>query len=111
MKYREEYFLTYVYKCFQFLFKIVVRTDNLKGRRGRLPSKPKSPQESPPSPPISTITALVRAHVDTCPDISNLDLSHVSLQSSEIFHTISSIFTKFFSFCQSYSIVNLMNQV
>ncbi|XP_061579605.1 nuclear receptor subfamily 4 group A member 2a isoform X2 [Cololabis saira] len=31
----------------------VVRTDNLKGRRGRLPSKPKSPQEpSPPSPPF-----------------------------------------------------------
>ncbi|XP_015786473.1 nuclear receptor subfamily 4 group A member 2 [Tetranychus urticae] len=58
------------------MVKEVVRTDNLKGRRGRLPSKPKSPQESPPSPPISTITALVRAHVDTCPDISNLDLSH-----------------------------------
>lgn len=60
------------------MVKEVVRTDNLKGRRGRLPSKPKSPQESPPSPPISTITALVRAHVDTCPDISNLDLSQVS---------------------------------
>ncbi|KAK7939503.1 hypothetical protein WMY93_002829 [Mugilogobius chulae] len=44
----------------------VVRTDNLKGRRGRLPSKPKSPQEpSPPSPPVSLISALVRAHVDS----------------------------------------------
>lgn len=53
----------------------VVRTDSLKGRRGRLPSKPKSPQESPPSPPISLITALVRAHVDTTPDLANLDYS------------------------------------
>ncbi|GFU06523.1 hypothetical protein NPIL_112351, partial [Nephila pilipes] len=54
-----------------------VRTDSLKGRRGRLPSKPKSPQESPPSPPVSTITALVRAHVDTTPDLANLDYSQV----------------------------------
>ncbi|RWS04166.1 nuclear receptor subfamily 4 group A member 2-like protein [Dinothrombium tinctorium] len=53
----------------------VVRTDSLKGRRGRLPAKPKSPQESPPSPPVSMITALVRAHVDTSPDISNLDFN------------------------------------
>lgn len=56
----------------------MVRTDNLKGRRGRLPSKPRSPQESPPSPPVSTITALVRAHLDTNPDLSNLDYSQVS---------------------------------
>ena len=55
----------------------VVRTDSLKGRRGRLPSKPKSPQESPPSPPVSLITALVRAHVDTSPDLPNLDFSKV----------------------------------
>lgn len=52
-----------------------MRTDSLKGRRGRLPSKPKSPQESPPSPPVSLITALVRAHVDTTPDLANLDFS------------------------------------
>ncbi|CAG5133723.1 unnamed protein product, partial [Candidula unifasciata] len=57
------------------MVKEVVRTDGLKGRRGRLPSKPKSPQETAPSPPISLITALVRAHVDTCPDIPNLDYS------------------------------------
>ncbi|XP_068212890.1 nuclear receptor subfamily 4 group A member 2-like isoform X2 [Palaemon carinicauda] len=57
------------------MVKEVVRTDSLKGRRGRLPSKPKSPQESPPSPPVSLITALVRAHVDTTPDVSNLDYS------------------------------------
>lgn len=55
----------------------MVRTDSLKGRRGRLPSKPKSPQESPPSPPVSLITALVRAHVDTTPDLANLDYSQV----------------------------------
>ena len=59
------------------LFIAVVRTDSLKGRRGRLPSKPKSPQESPPSPPVSLITSLVRAHVDTAPDIPNLDYSKV----------------------------------
>lgn len=58
------------------MVKEVVRTDSLKGRRGRLPSKPKSPQESPPSPPVSLITALVRAHVDTSPDLTNLDYSH-----------------------------------
>ncbi|XP_026329900.1 probable nuclear hormone receptor HR38 isoform X2 [Hyposmocoma kahamanoa] len=57
------------------MVKEVVRTDSLKGRRGRLPSKPKCPQESPPSPPISLITALVRAHVDTSPDFANLDYS------------------------------------
>lgn len=57
----------------------VVRTDNLKGRRGRLPSKPKSPQEpSPPSPPVSLISALVRAHVDSNPSMSALDYSRVS---------------------------------
>lgn len=57
------------------MVKEVVRTDSLKGRRGRLPSKPKSPQESPPSPPVSLITALVRAYVDTTPDLANLDYS------------------------------------
>ncbi|KAM9189405.1 nuclear receptor subfamily 4 group A member 2 isoform 1-T1 [Mergus octosetaceus] len=54
----------------------VVRTDSLKGRRGRLPSKPKSPQEpSPPSPPVSLISALVRAHVDSNPAMTSLDYS------------------------------------
>lgn len=57
------------------MVKEVVRTDSLKGRRGRLPSKPRSPQESPPSPPVSLITALVRAHVDTSPDLANRDYS------------------------------------
>nr|NVI74491.1 hormone receptor-like in 38 [Cucujiformia] len=63
-------------KCLMVgMVKEVVRTDSLKGRRGRLPSKPKSPQESPPSPPVSLITALVRAYVDTTPDLANLDYS------------------------------------
>jgi len=57
---------------------LVVRTDSLKGRRGRLPSKPRSPSESPPSPPVSFITALVRAHVDTSPATPDLDYSQVS---------------------------------
>lgn len=61
------------------MVKEVVRTDGLKGRRGRLPSKPRSPQESPPSPPVSLITALVRAHIETSPDTSpaKLDYSQV----------------------------------
>ncbi|WAR10079.1 HR38-like protein [Mya arenaria] len=42
------------------MVKEVVRTDSLKGRRGRLPSKPKSPQEAPPSPPVSLITSLYK---------------------------------------------------
>uniref|UniRef100_A0A8C8RHW9 Nuclear receptor subfamily 4 group A member 3 n=1 Tax=Pelusios castaneus TaxID=367368 RepID=A0A8C8RHW9_9SAUR len=52
---------------------VIVRTDSLKGRRGRLPSKPKSPlqqepsQPSPPSPPISMMNALVRALTDFTP--------------------------------------------
>ena len=59
------------------MVKEVVRTDSLKGRRGRLPSKPKSPQETSGSVPVSLITALVRAQVDTSPDLSNLDYSQV----------------------------------
>ncbi|XP_061402815.1 probable nuclear hormone receptor HR38, partial [Musca vetustissima] len=65
------------------MVKEVVRTDSLKGRRGRLPSKPKSPQESPPSPPVSLITALVRSHVDTTPDPSCLDYSQYREPSQE----------------------------
>lgn len=66
----------------------MVRTDSLKGRRGRLPSKPKSTphqqhqhevscSSSPNSPPISLMTALVRAHVDSSPDVANYDYSSV----------------------------------
>lgn len=74
-------------KCLMVgMVKEVVRTDSLKGRRGRLPSKPKSPQESPPSPPVSLITALVRAHVDTTPDIASLDYSQVRVTQWSIGH-------------------------
>ncbi|XP_064646082.1 nuclear receptor subfamily 4 group A member 2-like isoform X3 [Lineus longissimus] len=65
------------------MVKEVVRTDSLKGRRGRLPTKPKSPQESPPSPPVSLITAMVRAHVDTSPDLPNLDFSQFEIPATD----------------------------
>ncbi|XP_044309033.1 nuclear receptor subfamily 4 group A member 3 isoform X3 [Varanus komodoensis] len=61
-------------KCLSVgMVKEVVRTDSLKGRRGRLPSKPKSPlqqepsQPSPPSPPVSMMNALMRALSDSAP--------------------------------------------
>ena len=60
------------------MVKEVVRTDSLKGRRGRLPSKPRSPQETPPSPPVSLMSALLRAYLDSNPDTNNLDYSQVS---------------------------------
>lgn len=72
-------------KYVEFWLLLVVRTDSLKGRRGRLPSKPKSPQEAPPSPPVSLITALVRAHVDTNPDIPTLDYSKVCISLNALY--------------------------
>ncbi|XP_032365150.1 probable nuclear hormone receptor HR38 [Etheostoma spectabile] len=54
----------------------VVRTDSLKGRRGRLPSKPKTVAESPSTTPnVNTIASLVRAHFDSNPTIGKLDYS------------------------------------
>ncbi|XP_029304360.1 nuclear receptor subfamily 4 group A member 2-like isoform X2 [Cottoperca gobio] len=54
------------------MVKEVVRTDGLKGRRGRLPSKPKTPSDS--SSPVSTLlSALIRAHVESNPQPSQLD--------------------------------------
>ena len=64
------------------MVKEVVRTDSLKGRRGRLPSKPRSPQETPPSPPVSLMSALLRAYLDSNPDTNNLDYSQVSKELS-----------------------------
>ncbi|KAJ8290995.1 hypothetical protein GJAV_G00020060 [Gymnothorax javanicus] len=67
-------------KCLSVgMVKEVVRTDNLKGRRGRLPSKPKSPlqpEPSPPSPPVSLLNALVRAYSQCTP--RELDYSQFS---------------------------------
>ncbi|KAJ1062494.1 hypothetical protein K5549_016999 [Capra hircus] len=54
------------------LFSVVVRTDSLKGRRGRLPSKPKQPPETSPA---HLLTSLVRAHLDSGPSTSKLDYS------------------------------------
>ncbi|XP_014802930.1 PREDICTED: nuclear receptor subfamily 4 group A member 1 [Calidris pugnax] len=54
------------------MVKEVVRTDSLKGRRGRLPSKPKQP---PDVSPVSLITSLVRAHIDSVPSATKLDYS------------------------------------
>ncbi|XP_031949791.1 nuclear receptor subfamily 4 group A member 1 isoform X1 [Corvus moneduloides] len=54
------------------MVKEVVRTDSLKGRRGRLPSKPK---QLPDASPVSLITSLVRAHIDSIPSATKLDYS------------------------------------
>lgn len=61
----------------------VVRTDSLKGRRGRLPSKPKAVQEVTTSvSPVSMIASLVRAHIDSNPSIGKMDYSQVSTHPS-----------------------------
>ncbi|XP_072238507.1 probable nuclear hormone receptor HR38 [Leuresthes tenuis] len=58
------------------MVKEVVRTDSLKGRRGRLPSKPKTAVEaSSTTPSVNIIASLVRAHLDSNPTIGKLDYS------------------------------------
>ncbi|KAI1891097.1 hypothetical protein AGOR_G00160430 [Albula goreensis] len=58
------------------MVKEVVRTDSLKGRRGRLPSKPKNVQDpSSVTPPVNIIASLVRAHIDSNPSVGKLDYS------------------------------------
>ncbi|KAM6929174.1 nuclear receptor subfamily 4immunitygroup A member 1 [Lycodopsis pacificus] len=58
------------------MVKEVVRTDSLKGRRGRLPSKPKAVQDVTTTvSPVSMIASLVRAHIDSNPVIGKLDYS------------------------------------
>ncbi|XP_023688794.1 nuclear receptor subfamily 4 group A member 1-like [Paramormyrops kingsleyae] len=59
------------------MVKEVVRTDSLKGRRGRLPSKPKNIQDSASAPTttIDIISSLVRAHIDSNPAAGKLDYS------------------------------------
>ncbi|CAK6955753.1 probable nuclear hormone receptor HR38 [Scomber scombrus] len=58
------------------MVKEVVRTDSLKGRRGRLPSKPKTVVEaSSTTPSVNIITSLVKAHLDSSPTIEKLDYS------------------------------------
>ena len=60
------------------MVKEVVRTDSLKGRRGRLPTKPRTAQDAPPAPPVALITSLVRAHVESTPKLESLDYSQVN---------------------------------
>ena len=62
------------------VFFSVVRTNHLKGRRGRLPSKAKGPKDTiaRPSPTPSLITNLVQAHICTNPASANIDTSKVS---------------------------------
>ncbi|XP_036415405.1 probable nuclear hormone receptor HR38 isoform X1 [Colossoma macropomum] len=55
------------------MVKEVVRTDSLKGRRGRLPSKPKNVPDS--AQPVNIIASLVRAHLDSSPVLGKLDYS------------------------------------
>ncbi|KAM9409004.1 putative nuclear hormone receptor HR38 [Pholidichthys leucotaenia] len=58
------------------MVKEVVRTDSLKGRRGRLPSKPKiSAEASSTTPSVNIITSLVRGQLDSNPPIGKLDYS------------------------------------
>ncbi|XP_071766463.1 putative nuclear hormone receptor HR38 [Centroberyx gerrardi] len=58
------------------MVKEVVRTDSLKGRRGRLPSKPKAVTEtSSTTPHVNIVASLVRAHLDSNPTIGKLDYS------------------------------------
>ncbi|XP_060898739.1 probable nuclear hormone receptor HR38 [Labrus mixtus] len=58
------------------MVKEVVRTDSLKGRRGRLPSKPKNVAEaSSTTPSVNIIASLVRADMDSNPSIGQLDYS------------------------------------
>ncbi|XP_055386648.1 probable nuclear hormone receptor HR38 [Condylostylus longicornis] len=51
----------------------VVRTDSLKGRRGRLPSKQN--MEIPSRSPISMLSALAKAYIDSNPNFSQMDYS------------------------------------
>ncbi|KAJ6216824.1 hypothetical protein RDWZM_007981 [Blomia tropicalis] len=57
------------------MVKEVVRTDSLKGRRGRLPSKAKTSHEVQSYQPMSMIQSLARAHCETSTDKANLDFS------------------------------------
>ena len=64
------------------MVKEVVRTDSLKGRRGRLPTKPRGSASDQggsggPVQPVALITSLVRAHVESTPKLENLDYTQV----------------------------------
>ncbi|XP_015236569.1 nuclear receptor subfamily 4 group A member 1 [Cyprinodon tularosa] len=63
------------------MVKEVVRTDSLKGRRGRLPSKPKVVQDTPaPMSQVNMIASLVRAQTESNPSMGALDYSKYAEQ-------------------------------
>ncbi|KAE8597348.1 hypothetical protein XENTR_v10016436 [Xenopus tropicalis] len=78
-------------KCLNVgMVKEVVRTDNLKGRRGRLPSKPKSPNlhetslQVPSTTPAGILNALVHALADsTSTDLDYSTYSTTTDQAAE----------------------------
>jgi nuclear receptor subfamily 4 group A protein 2 len=57
----------------------VVRTADLKGRRGRLPTKPKSPNTptNNRSQQSAFLSQIVRVYTDTIPNQTALDFSKV----------------------------------
>ena len=59
-----------------FSLSAVVRTDALKGRRGRLPSKPKSPSSRQPN---SFQTQFCRFFNDSIPNPASLDFSKLNV--------------------------------
>ena len=54
----------------------VVRTDSLKGQRGRLPSKPRRSQDAP------SISALVRADPEVPQNVESFEYSQVRAETS-----------------------------
>ena len=70
-------------KCLvEGMVKEVVRTDSLKGRRGRLPSKPRSSQEAP------SMRAVVRAELELPQKMESLDYSQVRAETSWAFSPV-----------------------
>ena len=59
---------------------LVVRTDALKGRRGRLPSKPKSPSSRQPN---SFQTQFCRFYNDSTPNPASHDFSKLNVRREE----------------------------
>jgi hypothetical protein len=65
-----------------YLLLKVVRTNDLKGRRGRLPTKPKSPnsvQASSRTQQSTLLAQIARLYTETVPIQSAYDFSKVSL--------------------------------
>jgi hypothetical protein len=61
------------------MVKEVVRTNDLKGRRGRLPTKPKSPNvQANRSQQSAFLSQIIRVYSDTIPSQTAFDFSKVS---------------------------------